>query len=123
MKRLVIFCACIAASTASMAITGNQAIDSMTGSPQKDNYLLAYTSALFDQELALRMNTNQLVIHKLDVPIWPFCPPPGANAVQGAAVLRNALFGDPANNHQELIVIARTAFKKVGECSPEQIAP
>lgn len=94
----------------------------MTGSERKDNLLLTYTAGLIDQEIVVRMNVKEMILKNLPVPIWPFCPPPGATVLQGAAVIRSALLGDPANNHEELILIARRAFAKAWECTPAQLA-
>lgn len=121
MIRYFFSCAVCLAHSGALAISGNQALELMTGSDRKDLLLSTYVAALFDQEIVVRMNAKAMIQKGGDVPVWPFCPPPAASAQQGASVIRNALRNDPANNHEDLLLIARRAFSNAWECTPAQV--
>jgi hypothetical protein len=107
MKSVIV--ALVMAPWSAFAITGNQAIDVMTGSPDADLHLSTYTQGLFDGEVVARMNARYAAEAGAGF-IKPFCPPSGASVMQGAAVIRKELLTRPENNHEDLLLISRRAL-------------
>lgn len=118
--RVFIGIALAIASASALGFTGNQALQLMTGSEQKDFRLAAYAIAFSDQEMVVRMNTQEAA-KRGDGYIVPFCKPHEASANQTAAIIRNELKNSPENNHLDLAVIARTALVRVWPCSQLQL--
>lgn len=111
------------AASAQAALNGNQALDMMTGSYQKELHLMTYVSGIFDQEEYVVYYAKALAQANINAPmIRPFCVPPQVTFLQGMLVLKHALESEPANNHKPLIVITRNAFTKAWPCTPEGLA-
>lgn len=121
MIRYVLGLAALATTTGAIAINGNQALELMTGSERKDLLLSTYVLGVFDQEIVVQVNAKAAILKNAPIPIWPFCPPKGVSASQGAAVIRATLQNEPANNHEDLILITRRSFSKAWECSRTQL--
>jgi hypothetical protein len=100
------------------AMTGNQAIELMTGNRDADLHLSTYSKAIMDAEGVVRFNTAS-VTPGADI-ITPFCTPNAASAAQAAAIVRKELLSHPENNHQDLYIIARRALLKAWPCAEYQ---
>ena len=109
------------ASSGIMAFTGSQARELMTGSEARFFRLGAYAAGVMDQEVVVQINAKVMIQKGLPVPVWPFCPPKGASPKQIAEIIQHALFNEPENNHEDLILITRRALSKVWECTPAQL--
>lgn len=120
MQKIAVFMLVCAASASAGAVTGNQALQLMTGSDDKDLYLSTYAMAFQDQEYVVRLNAKGAFINGATF-MWPFCVPNSASVQQVAAVIRKELFTSPENNHQDLGRISRTALTKAWRCTEAEL--
>lgn len=108
--------------TSAIAITGNEARSYMLGNQDKELHLATYALGLLDQEAAVILNARELIKNNLPVPVWPFCQPKGSNAGQMADIIKRAIYSEPENNHEPLLIISRRAISKVWECTKSQLS-
>lgn len=112
--RMLAAAACLACFEAG-ALTGNQALEAMTGSREAEAYFAAYMLGMTDAEFAARLNGIEALASG-GKPLPTFCPPAGANASQTAAMVIKELKASPENNHEELFVIARRTLLRAWPC-------
>jgi hypothetical protein len=120
MKKLVAVLAALVASS-SMAITGNQAVQTFIGTEHRETMLMIYSMAFMDQEVVVRINAKAAILAGKDF-VSPFCAPEGANSAQLASIISNELRSHPENNHQVFAFIARQAATKAWPCTEDQVA-
>lgn len=105
----------------SYALTGNQAVQFMTGTEQKETHLLAYANGVVDQEIVVRENAKAAALAGATKYIVPFCMPSTASISQAAQIIKRELLSKPENNHESLLLVSRIALTKAWPCTDAQI--
>lgn len=112
--KLLVACAVFVAQGA-FAITGNEALQSLTGSSERLQYLQFYAKGLVDAEIAVKINAEPASKSGAKF-IVPFCTPAGSTPVQAAMIIENHLRRSPENNHLDLYFVARRALVNAWPC-------
>lgn len=99
MKLVAIFFAL--GAQGAFAITGNDALQNLTGSSQRLEYLQFYAKGLVDAEVAVKLNAEPARDSGAKF-VVPFCTPKGSTPIQAAMIIENHMRRHPENNHLDL---------------------